>query len=50
MVPALAARAATAPPLRMGFFYCPNGIQIDFMNPKTVGTDWALRSAVRTPG
>ncbi len=44
MVPAMAGRtaAAAAAPLRMGFFYCPNGIQIDFMNPKTVGTDWAM--------
>src|SRR5687767_9906505 len=47
MVPALAGRAAAAP-LRMGFFYVPNGIQIDFMNPKTAGTGWAM-TPILTP-
>jgi hypothetical protein len=47
MMPALAGRAAAAP-LRMGFFYVPNGIQIDFLNPKTVGTGWAM-TPILTP-
>ena len=47
MVPAFRARAAAAPVPRLGFFYVPNGMAMEYWTPKNEGANYEDSAILR---
>src|SRR5688500_3607062 len=47
MIPALARAADIKPPLRVGYFYSPNGIVRDYFRPVKGGMDYEMTDTLR---